>query len=83
MKPYHIAMGVALAGAAALVIFGDNTPSSDIAEPVARPARAPGAVNWATVLSVLTPVFSSNRAALAEARSTPASATLTSWFTTC
>lgn len=36
MKPYQIAMGVALAGAAALVIFGDNTPSSDIAEPVAR-----------------------------------------------
>ena len=41
MKPSHIAMGVALAGAAALVIFGDNTPSSDIAEPVARAAKAP------------------------------------------
>jgi len=41
MKPYQIAMGVALAGAAALVIFGDNTPSSDIVEPVARPAKAP------------------------------------------
>lgn len=48
MKPYHIAMGVALAGAAALVIFGDNTPSSDIAEPIARPAKAPGAVAAAT-----------------------------------
>lgn len=44
MKPYQIAMGVALAGAAALVIFGDNRPSSDIAEPVTRPAKAPGAV---------------------------------------
>lgn len=43
MKPYQIAMGVALAGAAALVIFGDNTPSSDIAEPVAR-AGAPAPV---------------------------------------
>lgn len=45
MKPYQIAMGVALAGAAALVIFGDKTPSSDIAEPVARPAKASGAVS--------------------------------------
>ncbi|SEN47496.1 hypothetical protein SAMN05428959_10247 [Duganella sp. CF517] len=44
MKPYHIAMGVALAGAAALAVFGDNTPSSDIAEPVARPPKAAGAV---------------------------------------
>jgi len=49
MKPYHIAMGVALVGAAALVIFGDNTPSSDIAEPVARPAKTPGAVAAAPV----------------------------------
>jgi hypothetical protein len=49
MKPYHIAMGVALAGAAALVIFGDNTPSSDIAEPVARPAKTAGAVAAAPV----------------------------------
>lgn len=45
MKPYQIAMGVALAGAAGLVLFGDNSPSGDIAEPVARsrPA-APAAV---------------------------------------
>lgn len=39
MKPYQIAMGVALAGAAALVLFGDNRPASDIAEPVARADR--------------------------------------------
>ena len=39
MKPYQIAMGVALAGAAALVLFGDNRPASDIAEPVARVDR--------------------------------------------
>ena len=51
MKPYQIAMGVALAGAAALVIFGDNTPSSDIAEPVARAAKAPGAVSSAPALA--------------------------------
>ncbi len=36
MKPYQIVMGLALAGAAALVLFGDNSPTADIAEPVAR-----------------------------------------------
>lgn len=43
MKPYQIAMGVALAGAAALVLFGDNRPASDIAEPVARADRGAAA----------------------------------------
>ena len=43
MKPYQIVMGVALAGAAALVAFGDKTPSSGIAEPVARAGKAAGA----------------------------------------
>jgi len=47
MKPLHIGMGVALVGAAALVVFGDNTPSGDVVEPVERaPAvrqAAPGA----------------------------------------
>ncbi|RFP12361.1 hypothetical protein D0T25_25120 [Duganella sp. BJB488] len=36
MKPYQIAMGVALAAAAGLVLFGDKSSSGDIAEPVAR-----------------------------------------------
>jgi len=36
MKPYHIVMGLALAGAAALVLFGDRTPAGEIVEPVAR-----------------------------------------------
>ncbi|NGZ88007.1 hypothetical protein [Duganella aceris] len=40
MKPYQIAMAVALVGAAGLVLFGDSAPSSDIAEPVARGAAA-------------------------------------------
>ncbi|MYM32498.1 hypothetical protein GTP58_29615 [Duganella sp. CY15W] len=40
MKPYQILMAVALAGAAGLALFGDNSSSGDIAEPV---ARAPGA----------------------------------------
>jgi hypothetical protein len=36
MKPYQIAMGVALAAAAGLVLFGDNSPAGGIAEPVTR-----------------------------------------------
>lgn len=43
MKPYQIAMGVALAAAGGLVLFGDNSPSGDIAEPVARNRAAPHA----------------------------------------
>ena len=44
MKPYQIAMGVVLVGAAGLALFGDNSPSGDIAEPVARGrASAPAA----------------------------------------
>ena len=42
MKPRHIVMGAALAGAAALVLFGDRTPGDTVAEAVERkPARAP------------------------------------------
>ncbi len=36
MKPYQVAMGLALAGAAALVLFGDRTPGGEIVEPVVR-----------------------------------------------
>jgi hypothetical protein len=43
MKPYQIAMAVALVGAAALVLFGDSTPVSGIAEPVTRSAVAAAA----------------------------------------
>jgi hypothetical protein len=43
MTPRHIAMGVALAGAAALVLFGDRTPQSEVAEAVVRAPRAQGA----------------------------------------
>ncbi|MET0267781.1 MAG: hypothetical protein ABW202_19475 [Duganella sp.] len=39
MKPYQIAMALALAGAAGLLVFGDNAPVSDIAEPVQRAER--------------------------------------------
>lgn len=43
MKPRHIVMGAALALAAGLVVFGDTTPESTIAEPVERAAGAPAA----------------------------------------
>ena len=36
MNPRHIAMGVALLGAAALVAFGDRSPDSGVAEAVER-----------------------------------------------
>jgi hypothetical protein len=43
MKPRHLLMGAGLAIAAGLVLFGDTTPESDVAEPVER-AQAPRAV---------------------------------------
>lgn len=49
MKPRHIAMAVALAAAAGLVVFGDNTPGDVVAEPVERaPAPVAGAAAPAT-----------------------------------
>ena len=38
MTPRHIAMGVALVVAAGLVVFGDNSPATDVVEPVQRAA---------------------------------------------
>ena len=38
MKPRHIAMGAALLLAAGLVVFGDNAPDTEVAEPVERAA---------------------------------------------
>lgn len=43
MKPRHIAMGVALAAAAGLVVFGDKTPEDAVAEAVERAPAAPAA----------------------------------------
>jgi hypothetical protein len=43
MKPYQIVMALSLVGAGALVLFGDNAPSSGIAEPVARAVAPRGA----------------------------------------
>ena len=44
MNPRHLLMGLALAGAAALVAFGDNTPDDGIAEAVERAPAKPAAV---------------------------------------
>ena len=38
MKPRHLALGAALLGAAALVLFGDRAPDDAVAEAVVRPA---------------------------------------------
>ena len=48
MKPRHIVMGAALALAAGLVVFGDSTPDTQIAEPVER-AAAPRSTGAAVV----------------------------------
>jgi hypothetical protein len=42
MTPRHVLMGAALAGAAALVLFGDRTPDSGVAEPAERHAPKAG-----------------------------------------
>lgn len=42
MKPRHIALGAALVAAAALVLFGDRSPDSEVAEAVERPVPAAG-----------------------------------------
>jgi hypothetical protein len=47
MKPRHLALGAALLGAAALVLFGDRAPDDAVAEAVVRPA-APSAPAVAT-----------------------------------
>ena len=48
MKPRHIAMGAALVAAAALVLFGDRAPDTEVAEAVER-APAPRAAQPAPV----------------------------------
>ena len=40
MKPRHLAMGAALLAAAGLVVFGDKSPDTGVAEPVERAAAA-------------------------------------------
>lgn len=53
MNPRHIAMGVGLLGAAALLIFGDTSPGSGVAEAV---ERRPAKTADAAATSVAAPV---------------------------
>jgi hypothetical protein len=66
MKPYQIVMAMALVGAAGLVLFGDNAPSADIAEPVARATVASAPVAGTTAAPASAPAPAS-RAAVATA----------------
>ena len=66
MKPRHLALGAALLGAAALVLFGDRAPDDGVAEAAARPAAAaPTAAVSATApppAAVLVPTADPQRA---------------------
>ena len=54
MNPRHIAMGVALLGAVALVVFGDNASESEVAEAAERkPART--GTGTSTIVAVAAP----------------------------
>jgi hypothetical protein len=44
MKPRHLLLGAALTAAAGLAMFGDRSPSSEVVEPSARPAKPMAAV---------------------------------------
>jgi len=69
LKPRHIMLGLALAGAALLVIFGDRTPEGAIAEPAERSnARA------AQAALVRTPAQGAAARPLPAAASAPPSA---------
>ena len=52
MKPRHLALGAALLGAAALVLFGDRAPDDGVAEAVVRPADAPATAGASAGASV-------------------------------
>lgn len=67
MKPRHMALGAALLGAAALVLFGDRAPDDGVAEAVVRPAAqsAPASATAATApppAAVLVPTADPQRA---------------------
>lgn len=68
MTPRHMLMGAALVGAAALVLFGDNTPDSGVAEPAER--QAPKAASQATATPA--PAQAANVAAPAAPAAAPA-----------
>ena len=61
MKPRHLVLGAALAGAALLVMFGDRTPDAGVAEAVERAPgpRAAGRVAAPAAAPVSAPVSAS------------------------
>ncbi|WP_256081582.1 hypothetical protein [Massilia sp. YIM B04103] len=71
MKPRHLLMGGALLTAAGLALFGDKTPSGDVAEAVDRPAPRAGKEAGNAVGKTPAPVAPQNAAA-PEAGSPPA-----------
>lgn len=75
MNPRHLLMGVVLAGAAALVLFGDNSPSGDVAEPaerrvpkVATAAATSGAAGSAAATTATTAAAATSAAAAPSPR---------------
>ena len=66
MKPRHLLMGAALAAAALLVVFGDRSPDTGVAEAV---ERAPAARTAAAPAPVQTPVAAPEQAKAAGAGS--------------
>lgn len=66
MKPRHLLLGAALAGAALLAIFGDRSTDSDVAEAVERAPRPRAAAPAPSALAAST--------ARAAAAATPAAA---------
>lgn len=71
MKPRHLLMGGALLTAAGLALFGDKTPSGDVAEAVDRPAPRAGKEAGNAVGKTPAPAAPQNAAA-PEAGSPPA-----------
>ncbi|MFC5550650.1 hypothetical protein [Massilia aerilata] len=58
MKPRHLVLGAALAGAALLVLFGDRSPATEVAEAVERTPAA----RTATLVPAPAPVLVSSLA---------------------
>jgi len=68
MKPRHLLMAVALAGAGALVVFGDKTPAgSGVAEAVDRRPQPTAALSAAPALPAPAPAPAANGAKPAAA----------------
>ena len=68
MKPRHLAMGAALVAAAALVLFGDRAPDTEVAEAVER-APAPRAAQPAPAAAAAAAAPAPARAPVATAGS--------------